>query len=128
MLSYERCFGVTELPHPRFGGELSNGGSWILLEARCARRSAVRRLLMATEAIATDISTASVTHHLVPATISQRSVISLMARWGLTLDSRDLEAGIVTLARAHGVTIGRAVETVDTVDVPSDVAGVLRRS
>ena len=42
------------------------------------------------------------------------------------MDSRDLEAGIVTLARAHGVTIGRAVETVDTVDVPSDVAGVLR--
>ena len=32
----------------------------------------------------------------------------------------------MTLARAHGVTIGRASETVDTVDVPWEVAEHLR--
>ena len=44
---------------------------------------------------------------------------------GLTPES-DLHEDVVTLARAHGVTICRASETVDTVDVPWEVAEHLR--
>ena len=53
------------------------------------------------------------------------SVLPLARFPGLTPES-NLHQDIATLARAHGVALGRVVETADTVDVPWEVAEHLR--